>query len=165
MISSNHNIRWLPTIQTSLLGRLVEELDAVGNGFIIMRMRRVIWTAWSLRWVERSIAVSLPWGHSGCRWWRWRRARTSRWERKYKAHQNLTEPVEKLHGWQVQLSSSSSRGTGGGGFKSLVAIIRYLYDKAVVVGLNLKVIAVHCILWFESSGKCNAIMDVVCFRG
>lgn len=147
---SNHNLGF-PTIQTPILRRFVEELDAVGYGLVIMGMRGIVWAAWSLWRVEWSIAVTLPRSHCWCsRWWR----RASWWESKYEAHQNLTEAIKELHSGQVV--QVLSRGLRPG---SVAVIICNLYDKAVVVK------AVHCILCLKASGKCNAIMDVVCFWG
>lgn len=38
---SNHNIGFT-TIQNPVLRRLVEELNAIGDGLVVMRVRRVI---------------------------------------------------------------------------------------------------------------------------
>lgn len=132
---SNNNIGF-PTIQNpAVLRRLVEELNAIGDCLVVMRVGRVIGAAWSLGRLK-SVAVFLP---SGCR-----RRRATRRERKQEAHENLTETIEELHCWKVD--------EVGGGRDSWAS---YLYDKA----LSLR--PVHCIPPFDASGKCNAMMGVV----
>lgn len=136
------NIRF-SSVQDSILCGLVEKLNAIGNGFIVMRIRRVIGTAWSL-WRFKPVRVSLPWSWRRrmirCWWWttRRRRRRRNRWEDK--AHEDLAETVEEFHGWEIELERGNrilvgtlfrliiflgTSSTGGGG--------SYLYDDKAMI--------------------------------
>ena len=123
-------------IQNAILGWLVDELNAISNGFVVMGVRRVIWAVGRLRRLK-PIRFRL--------WWR------SRWpSRRYgehELHEQLSELAKKLHGGKAELGTRSCRSSSGSGLWPRDGLVKgfftfkasYLNYKA----LSLKL--VHCL--------------------
>jgi len=88
LMRDSDNIRF-STVENAILCWLVEKLDAIRNGLVVMRVRGIVGTAWSLGRFEPVRNFVL-----------WILGPTRRY-RENKAHEDLAEALKELHGREV----------------------------------------------------------------
>lgn len=120
-----------PTIQESILCRLIEELNTVSNGLVVMGVRGVIRAAGGLRRLKTVCVFVLRRSLS-------RFAGSGR-SREDQTHEDLSEAIKELHGWEVEVEVEVIW-RGRLWVRTFFTVCNYFYDEAVSSRI------VHCLL-------------------